>query len=138
MIEKRHVYPIRRTQFIGYDTRRFRKDEKGKIVGYDAPLELKSGETLNFVDGPKVNEPTKDQALGSFDFALKAWLTDKKGVILWKDAPTTIRDLTGWSVHCRLAVTQDMRFTNPDELAAPSAIPARVPAMTIEEMLVRK
>ena len=54
---------------------------------------------------------------------------------MWQENPTPIRNLKGWYVYCRLAVTEDMRFTDASNFADPVPIKAKFPMMTPDEML---
>ena len=125
-IEERQIYAIDRRQFTGFD---------------HSPLTLLTGEQLQFQDFKSAIEPTCEQACEGFDARLPTFLSDKPGVILWRDKPTAIHDLDGWRVHCRFAVTEDMRFTDAANLVTPEVIypgKHKTEAMTTEEMLVRK
>lgn len=145
-IEPRQVYEVSRPQYVGYNIRCFKLNEKGKVTGYDGTLALKSGEQLTFTTlahGKPAKEaasyePTETQAWDSFDAGFKAWLADQQGFILWLDTPHLIRELKGYVVWCRLAVTEDKRFIDVTEFPEGPPIPAKYPAMSIEEMLIRK
>ena len=114
------VYPVNRQQFCGYE---------------HTPVLLNDGTSLGFVELPQNPEPTKELAWLSFGGLLNSWLTENLGVILWLDKPVAIKNLKGWTIHCRLAVTEDVRFKDADQIAPRPPHEAKFPMMTPDEML---
>ena len=130
------AFPINRRQFCGYER---------------SPLVLNDGTSLSFIDFAHTGsividkktviegkESTKELAWLVFNSAFPAWLEDKPGVLLWLEEPQAMRDLKGWVVHCRVAITEDLRFTDETQFADPVPQKAKLPMLTLDEMLVRK
>lgn len=99
---------------------------------------LKDGASLPTMTFKDDYEPTFDGAWASFEARFLAWLKDKPGMVLWLTMPTPIRELKGWTICAVVAVTEDERFLDEEQLAPVVPPIPKFPMMTPDEMLVRK
>jgi hypothetical protein len=120
VITEKKIYEIDRLQFVGYA---------------HSPLYLSDGSYLEFAVYGMNPEPTLELACASFDNNFPNQLGP--GMILWLDRPQAIKDLTGWKVHCRYALTDEMKFTDSDMFVDPPKPKPKHPMMTQDEMLYR-
>lgn len=104
----RNVYPCDRQQYIGYARLWYElKGDRSRVtfvVFANTAIKPQGAEIVG-------RYKTQQEAWDAFGVALKEYLKDKPGVILWRMEPQAEND-NGWYVICRIAVTEDMRFTD--------------------------